>query len=272
MKPTISVIMSIYNPTNEKVVIESIRSILNQTFKDFEFIIYNDGSTSKNIDRFMNDICALDSRIIIISSNKNRGLAYGRNRCLEKARGKYIALHDDDDISEKTRLEKELDFLKKNSNYQFVGCQGKVIDINNKEWGEYLVPREPVKKDFLWNSPFLNPSVMFRADILKKMGGYRVAPETRRAEDYDLYFRLYAKGYKGYNLPEKLFQYRIVIIKNKKYRPLKSRLEEAIVRAKGYKRLNMLVLGMPFVIKPIVIGLLPANLFNKIRKYRYKRK
>ncbi|MBN6049695.1 hypothetical protein [Lactobacillus helveticus] len=114
--------------------------------------------------------------------------------------------------------------------------------------------------------------MMFRAAVLKNINGFKVSTENKRAEDYDLFFRLYAKGYKGYNIQRKLFNYRIEIEdeKNKKYRPMKDRINEAKVRRKGFKLLNMNVIGIPFIVKPILIGLIPYKMFYKIRKRTYR--
>ena len=268
--PKVSVIMSVYNADNYDILVNSVNSILNQSFKDFEFIICDDGSTNKKTRKLLKMIDDLDPRIKVIGYDQNRGLAYSRNQCIKICRGKYIAFQDDDDMSEPNRLKEEVAFLDSHQQYAFVGT---IANVFNKDgiWGKYKIPEQPTKKDFLWNSPFLNPSMMFRASILKKMGGFRVTKETRRAEDYDLFFRLYAKGYKGYNIQTVLFNYRINIEneKNKKYRPMKDRISEAKIRYRGFKSLNMSLVGVPFVLKPILIGLIPHKIFYKIRKRNY---
>lgn len=270
-RPIVSVIMSVYNSNNYQTLLNSVNSILNQTFQDFEFIICDDGSTNKVTRKYLQEINRLDKRIKVIGYKTNKGLGYSRNQCIEFSEGKYIAFQDDDDISEPKRLETEVTFLNENLKYSFVGTNANVFNRNGI-WGEYKLPEIPEKKDFLWNSPFLNPSMMFRANVLKDAKGFRVAPETKRAEDYDLFFRLYAKGYKGYNIQKKLFNYRIEIEeeKNKKYRPMKDRINEAKVRRKGFKLLNMNVIGIPFIVKPILIGLIPHKMFYKIRKRTYR--
>lgn len=195
---------------------------MKQTFTDWELIIYNDGSSDNGkTSKFLDQINKLDSRIIFIDSIDNHGLAYAKNQLLAVAAGKYITAQDDD-VSEFTRLEKEVKFLDNNTRFDFVGTLASLFDKDGK-WGHYKLPQVPDKNDFLWNSPFLNPSMMFRANVLKDVKGFRVASETKRAEDYDLFFRLYAKGYKGYNIQKKLFNYRIEIEeeKNKKYRPIR---------------------------------------------------
>ena len=268
----ISVIMPVYNPKNYKQFLNSVNSVLNQSYQDFEFIICDDGSNNGKTKIYLQRIKEIDSRIKIIGYKHNRGPAYARNQCIKLAKGKYIAFQDDDDISKKDRLKEEIFFLHNNPQYSFVGSRASVFDKNGV-WGEYPVPEKPNKKDFLWNCPFANPTIMFRADVLKNIGGFRVAEETKkaRAEDYDLFFRLYANGYRGYNIQRNLIYYRVEIEneKNKKYRSFSSRISESKVRYKGYKKLHILVRGIPFVIKPVIIGMIPAKIFYYIRKKKY---
>ena len=107
---------------------------------------------------------------------------------------------------------------------------------------------------------------------LIEVGGYRSSKETRRCEDYDLFMRMYANNNKGYNLQEKLYKYKIVN-SNRKYRPMKDRFDEAIVRYKGYKKMKMLFpLGLIFVAKPIIIGVIPQFWFKKIKQKQYETK
>ena len=96
---SISVIMGVYNQNDEKVLREAVDSILNQTFKDFEFIIYDDGS-QPDAALILEKIKKIDPRIVLIGQEKNHGLAFSLNACIEQARGKYIARMDADDISD----------------------------------------------------------------------------------------------------------------------------------------------------------------------------
>ena len=132
--PKISVVMPAYNA--EKYIGEAIESILNQTFKDFEFIIINDGSVdhTKEIIREYND-----PRIVLLENDKNRGIVLSLNKGLDAATGKYIARMDADDIATKDRLEKQLEFLQVKS-YDMVGCNAIKIDENGKEIGYLNFP------------------------------------------------------------------------------------------------------------------------------------
>jgi glycosyltransferase involved in cell wall biosynthesis len=114
INPQISVIMAVYN--GEKYLAEAIESILNQTFKEFEFIIIDDGSKDNSLN-IIKRYAKKDSRIIIIKNEKNMKLAWSLNKGLKIARGKYIARMDSDDISLTDRLEKQYYFLEKKEIY-----------------------------------------------------------------------------------------------------------------------------------------------------------
>lgn len=264
--PEISVIMGVYNCKDRVLLQKSVQSIINQTYRDWEFIICNDGSTDNTLE-ILKEIEHMDPRIKVISYSNNVGLSNALNECIKMAEGKYIARQDDDDISKADRFEKLIDAFKKNEDIVLVGSNAFVVD-DEGTWGEYKVKERPTKESFLWTNPFAHPTVMVKREVLIRCGGYRVAKETRRCEDYDLFMRLYALGYKGMNLQEKLYYYRIVN-DNKKYRPMKYRIDEAVVRAKGYRLLGLYPIGIIYVLKPVIIGLLPQVIFKKIRNGRY---
>ncbi|MBO5469815.1 MAG: glycosyltransferase [Lachnospiraceae bacterium] len=264
--PEVSVIMGVYNCKDKDLLKKSILSVIAQTYKDWEFIICDDGSTDDTY-LCLKEYEKMDDRIKIITYKKNRGLSYALNKCIQVSSGEYIVRQDDDDISYPSRLKKELDFIKNNPQYSIVGCIADVYD-DNGIWGEYKLCEKPLKKTFLWSSPFLHPSVVMRKESLMLVGGYRVAKETRRCEDYDLFMRMYAEGLKGYNIQEKLYKYKIVN-NEKKYRTLKYRIDEAKVRFKGFSKLNLMPVGLLYVIKPICIALIPQRFFKIIRRKQY---
>lgn len=264
--PKVSVIMGVYNNNNYELLEKSVDSIINQNFRDWEFIICNDGSTNDSLLK-LKEIEKKDSRIKLVSYKENKGLNHALNECLQRTQGEYIARQDDDDISKPERLEKQVQFLDNNPEYAMVGTCADVFDIRGN-WGEYIVPEKPQKNDFLWNSPFMHPTMMMRKTVLLS-GGYREAKETRRCEDYDLFMRLYAKGYKGYNIQEKLYYYRIARDEKGKHRPMKYRIDEMIVRFRGYKNMGILLKGIPYVLKPVIIGFIPQSVMNQIKQSRY---
>ncbi|HCT90569.1 MAG TPA: beta(1,3)galactosyltransferase EpsH [Lachnospiraceae bacterium] len=265
--PKISVIMGVYNCKNPEILNKSIESIIQQTYTDWELLVCNDGSTDNTLN-YLLEIKKKDSRIKIFSYERNKGLSAALNICLRKAKGEYIARQDDDDISKPDRFEEQLSFLENHPQYAIVGTLADVYD-DYGIWGEYKLEEKPTKKSFYWNSPFMHPTIMMRTNILKECGGYRIAKETRRCEDFDLFMRMYSLGYRGYNLQKKLYTYRLVNDPRKKYRPMKYRIDEAVVRFQGYKAMGVLKGGLLFVCKPILIGLIPQKILYKIKRTRY---
>lgn len=265
--PKVSVIMGVYNCKNIDALYRSVNSIIDQTYRDWEFVICNDGSTDRTLD-ILREIEKLDPRIKIITYNQNQGLANALNYALQHTCGDYIARMDDDDIARQDRFEKQVQFLNTHENYAFVGSIANVFN-HNGIWGTLKMPHYPTKNDFLWNIPFIHPSMMFRQEVFARVGGYSTDSINKRCEDYTLVMELYSQGYQGCNLQEPLLDY---FIENgdKKYRPMKDRIDEAIVRYIGYRKNGILLQGIPFILKPIIIGLIPQCIFKKIKQSQYK--
>lgn len=265
--PVASVIMGVYNCKNIELLEKSIHSIICQTYTDWEFLICDDGSTNGTKEQLQR-LGKLDPRIQILGYEKNRGLSGALNECLKYAKGKYIAREDDDDYSELDRLKKQVDFLENHHEFDLVGSNATVIN-DTGVWGQYTTPEYPQKTDFLWNSPFLHPSIMITKKAIDALEGYRSYKHIGRCEDYDLFMRFYAKGYRGYNIQENLYNYWIQNDPNVNYRPMNIRINEAVVRYKGFKAMGILGKGIPFILKPVVLGLIPSRLFSKLRKTQY---
>ena len=266
----LSVICGAYNITSfPSLARKSIESVLTQTFSDFELIICNDGSTDETW-ALLSEYAKGDSRIRLLKNNTNTGLANSLNKCLEIARGKYIARHDLDDISKPERFERQLQFLESHPNIDILGTavalfnEGGVFDI------EYFPPLVK-SKDFLYTSPYKHGSVIFRRKALLSAGGYRVCRETLRQEDYDLFMRMHAMGYRGANLDEILYDFKEdrAARKRRKYR---YRIGEARVRVRGFSSLGLMPGAIPYALKPIVAGLLPDFVIIWAQKRQRKRK
>lgn len=267
--PRISVIMGEYNCNNYNQLEKSVLSIINQTYTDWEFIICDDGSNNTTRE-YLSRIQSLDNRIKVIGYKENKGLAYALNECIKNANGEFIARQDDDDISEPCRFEKQIRFLDCNKDFDIVGSTAIKFD-DTGDLGILSVPENPEPRDFLWNSPFIHPTVLIRKSALEKVFGYRVSNETMRGQDYDLFMRMYGNKMKGHNIQEPLYHYRMVQGGYKK-RPLKIRIGEMKVRAKGFKMMGILLPNLIFVIKPLILGLLPLNILNKLRNAKENRK
>ena len=260
--PKVSVIMGIYNTNNKVMVKKAIDSIINQSFSDFEFIICDDGS-SDNTYEIVKEIISSDKRCILIKNNRNMGLAYSLNNCLKITKGEYIARMDADDISMLDRFEKQVKFLDNNPQYAIVGGNAELFNEKGT-YSERVMKEYPTKEDLLFGTIFIHPSIMMRKDVLLKLNGYRAVKETSRCEDYDLWLRLYTYGYKGYNIQENIYKFRedINAFKRRKY---KYRIDEAKVRYKGFKNLKLFPKGYIYVIKPLIVGLIPQKVLSILR-------
>lgn len=265
----ISVIMCVYNICDRRVLLESIGSIVNQSFTDFEFIICDDGSNDGTYE-LLKEIKSIDNRIHLIRNETNLLAAAARNRCINLSKGKYIAIMDADDYSDANRLQRQFDFLESNVQFDFVGTSGALFD-DNGIWGHRRYKDNPENKDFLFVLPFIHASVMFRREALLAVQGYRDSKETVRTEDYDLFLRLYASGFRGANIPDELYYVRedAQLYQRRKY---SHKVNEAIVRFKGFNALGLLPRGLLYVIKPLAVGLIPLKLLNGLKDKYYNRK
>ena len=260
----ISVIMGVYNQFDERQLHAAVNSILEQTESDLEFIIYNDGSTVE-VTESINKLKGLDERIVILDAKENNGLAFSLNVCIDKAKGKYIARMDADDVSFKDRFRKQAKFLDEHLEYYWCGTNAVLFDKDG-EWGERTMPETPDSKDFLRFSPYIHPSVMYRAELFREVGQYNVSKETLRCEDYEIFMRFHNQGYRGYNIQEKLFAYREERVSYNK-RKIKFRINEAKIRYRNFKELGILwPKGWLYVIRPLVGIVIPNKLLYKIKR------
>lgn len=199
--PKISVIMSVYNGGD--YLREAVDSILGQTFKDFEFIIINDGSTDKTPEILKS---YTDPRITVLNQ-ENQGLVASLNRGLAAAQGEFIARQDADDQSIPTRFEKQYKFLSTHPKVVMAGSSMRVMNEQSKiTHSHHVLLNDPeLKQELLLRSPFAHGSVMIRHSALKKTKGYDHA--FWPAEDYELWLRLSAYG-EFANFDECLYVYR----------------------------------------------------------------
>ncbi|MDX8392421.1 MAG: glycosyltransferase [Mariprofundaceae bacterium] len=199
--PAISVLMSVYN--GEQFLGSAIESVLNQTFRDFEFIIVNDGSTDGSL-AMLEEYAHRDHRICLIS-RENRGLAASLNEGISHARGAWIARMDADDISLPDRFEKQLTWLQKTGS-DICGGSVKLTGIWLHRVWRYYVSSDAIALKLLFGSAFAHPAVMLSTDIAK-MNPY--SEHAHYVEDYELWARLAASGVKMANYPGVVLRYRI---------------------------------------------------------------
>ena len=198
--PKITVIMPVYNASS--YLEEAISSILNQTFDDFEFLIFNDGSTDNSADIVQS---YNDKRIKFIDSNLNKGYVYHLNHCIDLAQGEYIARMDADDISLPRRFEKQVAFMDANPNVGVCGTWFKIIGTGAEI--RHPVDNDSIRLALLNHCAIGHPTVMLRTHLLKEYG-LRYESSFVPAEDYFFWVAM-SKHCDLANLPEFLLEYRI---------------------------------------------------------------
>lgn len=199
----VSVVMPVYNAA---LYLEAaINSVLEQTFRDFEFIIINDGSTDGSVD-ILDRFQKQDKRIRVCHHLSNLGVIAALNAGCKLAGGKYIARMDADDISLTERFSKQVDFMDNNPDVGVCGTWMRLFGERNEEW-RMPVEAESVRCKLLFFSPLMHPTVMMRKSLMDKHNLY-YREGFDHAEDYDLWER-FSHYCPIMNIPEVLLLYRI---------------------------------------------------------------
>lgn len=202
-----SVIMATYKESIECLK-QSIESIINQTYNDFEFIIILDNPDNKEHIAFINDYVCKDERIKFYINEKNMGLTNTLNRGLELAEGKYICRMDADDISELYRMEHQKKYLEEND-FDLIGGISQMIDEDgNTIYSIKKVPTDfkKIKKCIKYNQVISHPTWFGKKEVFDKLNGYRNMP---LCEDYDFTLRAILQGFKISNVNECVLKYRM---------------------------------------------------------------
>lgn len=201
--PVVTVLMPVHNA--EQYLGAAIESILAQTYRDFEYLIINDGCTDNSRQIITHYI---DPRIRLVDNEGNLGLTATLNRGLSLARGRFVARQDADDISFPQRLVKQVDFLNLHPEVALVGTQGYIIDHE----GNYLsflvtaLDMVSIRWRQCFDNSFVHSAVMFRKDVVwNELGGYNA--QFSYCQDFELWSRLLQK-YRAANLPDRLIKWR----------------------------------------------------------------
>lgn len=205
----VSVLMSVYNE-NPDFVTKAIRSILEQTLSEFEFLIYNDNPNDVVLDGLISSFQVSDSRIRYFRNDKNIGLAASLNKGIRIAKADYIARMDADDIAFPNRLEKQWNYLQAHEDVAVLGTWGCTIDENDLEL--YNIKNVCAHQDVfvrnIFSSQLIHPSVMIRKSTLS-VGNFWYNESFACAQDYELWSRLLLSGLVIENLPCILMKYRL---------------------------------------------------------------
>lgn len=209
MEPRVSILLPVFNA--EKTLAVCLESLLSQTFKEFEIIAIDDGSTDSTVDILL-EYGRKDNRLKIINS-EHSGIVSTLQNAYKYSSASYIARMDADDISLETRLEKQVDFLDDRSDIAVAGTlvdsvPGITLGAGYSEyfrWINSLVEPEQIALNIFVESPLVHPTVMFRKQPYQKVGGYQ---DHRWPEDYGLWLRMHLMGYRFAKVPEALVQWR----------------------------------------------------------------
>lgn len=203
ISPRVSIVMSCYN--SAATLRRAIDSMLQQNYRDFEFIIVDDGSTDETLS-ILKEYKNKDDRIFLIENENNLGLAASLNRGIKKSNGEYIARMDADDESFLTRLEQQLNYLDQNENVDILGTGIITRTADLRESSKHMLPEQ--HQDIIANvfkKPLVfHPTIMVRKEVFEKYGYYN--PSVTWAEDADLWYRIYDKVV-FHNLQEPLLYY-----------------------------------------------------------------
>lgn len=195
--PILSVLLSFYD--DEKTLKKSIKSVIGQSFKDFEIILLSDGSKDRS-DKIAKKFINKKNNIIFVKSYFNLGLTKMLNIALRYSRGKYLARHDADDICIKERFKKQVNFLNKNKNIHIVGSNA--IYLLDKKKKNIIMPETDfqIKKNLKFRNTLIHSSVMMRSNIFKNTS---YDENYDRCQDYDLWLRIKTKV-RFHNIQENL--------------------------------------------------------------------
>lgn len=229
-KPKISVVMPAYNVEN--FISESIESVLNQTYTDFEFIIIDDCSKDRTW-QIIQEYAKKDSRILCFKNEVNLGNAGNANKCLELVKGEYIARMDSDDWSYPDRFEKQINFLEDNPE---IGVLGGSMEVTNDSLKDVLFVRKyfeddsKLKQHIFKQSPFSQPCLMFRTEAVK---GHKYNEKFSPTEDYDYYFRI-GSNCKFANLKDVILKYRLNPTQSSNIKAKRQQLLTLYIRVKAF--------------------------------------
>lgn len=226
-KPKISVVMSTYN--REQSIAGAVESILNQTMKDFELIVVNDGSTDKT-QEILEGYAKKDKRVVILKNEKNMGLVAGLNKGLAAARGKYIARMDDDDKSLPFRLERQLLAMDTYPHIAILGAGFAKGDEQKPTGKPEIMNPDEVELNTYFSSGLAHPTIIIRKKFLDK-NNIKYDEKFLYAEDCGLYKKVFENGGKISVLKEPVLVFGYV-------KKLKKPNNYGYTQAESFKRLQ----------------------------------
>lgn len=196
----ISIIMGVYN--GETTLDRSIKSILNQTYTNWEFVICDDASTDGTWEILKKH--KSDTRFKILKNENNLGLGGTLNHCIEHASADILARQDADDISVNSRLEEQLKGWNQFETIDVLGTCGDLFDGQGNVWGKMASVLEPTLSQWVSGSRVIHASVFMKRKAVLDVGGYNSS--ARRVEDYELWLKMLSKGCVFRSIPKALYK------------------------------------------------------------------
>ena len=264
----VSVVMATYNC--ESTGAKSVETILNQTYKNIEFIICDDGSTDNTYSILETYQKNNQDKIILIKNKKNMKLPYTLNHCLKYVTGDYVARMDADDLSKPERFERQVGFLQNHSDIDLVST-GIEISNGSSIVGKIINPEYPDKTTMISDTPFSHATIMTYPYVYDELGGYSLDKYAERVEDKELWFRFFEHGFKGYGMNEILYT---VLEDQSTYsrRKYKYRINSTVTTLRGYKKLNISKKYWLHAFIPMINGLVPSFIYKKVHIRKQSKK
>lgn len=237
MSVLVSVVMATYNEP-PRIIEKAVRSILEQTYSNFELLIFDDSTKAETIEVL--DSFRSDSRVRIFRESERIGFVKSLNLGLMNAQGRYIARMDGDDIALPNRFEEQVKFLETNKEVYVVGGQMNIIDENDNVISSRKYPLNGGKL-FLFSAvrnPLAHPTVMMRKELVDK--GFRYDESLKMSEDLDLWLRIMNQSYKIANIPATVLNYRVAGNFAEKRSDRKQVEHMATVRRKNFSKKHLI--------------------------------
>ncbi len=252
--------MGIYNCAT--TLAEALDSLLSQTYQGFKVIMCDDGSSDNTMEVAQLYVDSYPGKFILIQNGKNMGLNFTLNHCLEYADTEYTARMDGDDLSLPHRFEEEISFLDGHPEYAIVSGPMIYFDEN----GDFRAGKgngEVRKENFISGSPFCHAPCMVRTEAYKAVGGYTVDTRLLRVEDYHLWIKMYAAGYRGYNLAAPIYKMRDDRNATAR-RTWANRRNEFRVRNYAVTALHLPVYTRIYSLRPLILAMLPNFVYKHL--------
>lgn len=263
-KPKLSVIMGTYNCKD--TISLALKSILGQTYTDWECIICDDGSDDGTYE-LLKQAVSTNPKFKLLKNERNLGLAATLNRCIDHTRGEYLVRHDGDDFSSPDRFKEQAEFLDSNKDVSVLGTYAGLFDGENF-WGHLKPPFKPRIMDWIRGMCVIHASVFMRKSDILDIGKYD--DKAIRLEDYDLWARLVSKGYSIRTLEKTLYFIRWSKATYAR-RKLKFRIAETVIRFNSFRRLKASPFLYIYTVRPLLIGLIPPSFMRFYHYCKFKR-